>query len=96
MADAPDNGNGTSQRVTNANLRSDIDYLRRDLANWTDEVRVCIREARDERRENQQRINALETEVGRLDERVTSSNRMLAGLQLVGSTIAAAIGSAVK
>ena len=93
-SDGPDNGN--SQRVTNAQLRGDIGYLRTDLVSFASRVEKCIEEARVERRENAKRIGELETDVGRLDERVTSSNRLLAGLQVVGSALAAAVGSAVK
>jgi len=88
--DGPDNGN--SQRVTNAQLRGDISYLRNDLASFANRVEKCIEEARVERRENAKRIGELETQMGVLDERVTSSNRVLAGLQVVGTTLAAVIG----
>ena len=92
--DGPDNGN--SQRVTNAQLRGDISYLRNDLASFANRIEKCIEEARAERRENARRIGSLETDVGRLDERLSTSNKILGTVQGIVAAAVAAVGFSVS
>lgn len=92
---APESAN-TNQRVTNAGLRKDITYLRDDLEKFTTRIEKCYEDEKDERKLLEGRVRVVEKEQVRLDERVTSSNRVLAGLQVIGSSIAAAIGVAAK
>ena len=90
-----DNGH-PSQRVTNAKLALKLGNLETKLDDGFARLEGCYQEERGGRMKLEERVRANKEDIIRLDERVTSSSRILAGLQVIGSSIAAAIGVTVK
>ena len=87
MADGTPNSN---QRVTNVQLRSDINHLRGDLEGFTGRIEKCYEEEKSERMKLEERVRANKVDIARLDERQKNANRLLGlGEGLIVAALAA-------
>lgn len=76
-------------RTEIAHLRADIEIFRRDWQKWCDR--------HDEKHEQSDKERkALGERITRNEERISSGNRVLGSLSVIGSAIAGVVGSLVK